>query len=428
MQVAVVTLFNGLDSSYSLVNVVRDQVSMLLNHDIGVKLLVTEQCDLTHLEGVFADPRITWCPVVNTLNNKPIVWHDYSISTSSIHASFSQELTVITTSLLSYLEDVDVCILHDILYQGWHYIHNIAIRQVARLVSHLRFIAFTHSFPLARPLEPAPHLLGFYTPLRDTFYVYPTASGISALAAQYGVPEGKCKVISNTFNPLEFTTKEVLALHHQVNLYDTDLLIVYPARLTPAKQHECLIHLVGHIFKGCQYTTKVIFCDFPCSDIDPHAYKNHLRDVASSYNLPQKHIIFTTDEGFPHGFPRASVLDLMTLSNLFICPSYSESFGLTVLEAASRGNFIVLNKCVPALDELSEHIPAYLMSWPAKIFEGEVHPNFTPSLDDYYQKHAKRIMNQFIQNATLQAKTIVRRRYNPEWIWKNQLAPLLYID
>ena len=32
------------------------------------------------------------------------------------------------------------------------------------------------------------------------------------------------------------------------------------------------------------------------------------------------------------------VLDIFTLSNLFVCPSFSESFGLIALEAASIGN------------------------------------------------------------------------------------------
>ena len=43
-------------------------------------------------------------------------------------------------------------------------------------------------------------------------------------------------------------------------------------------------------------------------------------------------MLFSSDIGYPDGFPRESVFELFTLSNLFVCPSYSESFGLTVLE------------------------------------------------------------------------------------------------
>lgn len=428
MQVAIMTLFNGLDSSYSLVNVVRDQLSMFLSHDISVKLLVSEQCDLSHMEGVYKDPRITWCLVTNTLDGKRINWIDYSVPTTSLHPSFAKELEVIVPSLLQHLQDVDICLLHDILYQGWHYIHNIAIRQVSHMRPDLRFIAFTHSFPLTRPSHPSPHLLGFYTPLKNTYYVYPTVSGITPLAAQYQVPEGDCRVVFNAFNSLDFCCKEVSDLHYQVDLCDTELLVVYPARLTPGKQHTYLLHLVGHIFKACERSVKVIFCDFPSSDIDSTTYKQQLKEIVTSYDLLCKNIIFTSDFGYPKGFPRQAVLDLFTLSNLFVCPSYSESFGLTVLEAASRGNLLVLNSCVPALMELSEHLPAYLLEWPAKTFEGEVRPNFSPSENAYYQKHAQRILHQLIQNPITKAKTEVRCHYNPEWIWKHQLAPLLHLS
>ena len=69
-------------------------------------------------------------------------------------------------------------------------------------------------------------------------------------------------------------------------------------------------------------------------------------------------MIFTSDLGYEDGFPRAGVLELFQMSNLFVCPSYSESFGLTVLEAASRGNFLVLNEAVPALQELGTALGA----------------------------------------------------------------------
>ena len=42
MKVAVLTMFSGLSTTYSLVNVVADQLKMLLDAGISVKLLVSE--------------------------------------------------------------------------------------------------------------------------------------------------------------------------------------------------------------------------------------------------------------------------------------------------------------------------------------------------------------------------------------------------
>ncbi len=424
MTVALITLFNGLDTSYSLVNVVKDQLSMLLSHDISVKLIVNEQCNLSNLEGIYSDNRIVWCKVRNTLNGLPIRWIDYSQPSTGLHPSFASEVNIIANSLLEYLKDVDICILHDILYQGWHYIHNIAIREVSNILPSLKFISFTHSFPLKRPKNPPPHLLGFYTPLRNTEYVYPTASGITALASQYLVPEGHCHVVSNAISLFDFCSKEVTALHEKVNLSDSKILIVYPARLTPGKQHHHLMHLVGTIYKHVESSIKIIFCDFPSLDINFDDYKNMLIDIGMSYGMNESQIVFTSNYGFTNGFPRKCVLDLFSLSNLFVCPSYSESFGLTVLEAASRGNFLVLNGLVPALNELSTYIPAHLMEWPAKTYDGEVTPSYE-SNDKYYLKNATLIVEKMFQNPTIVSKTTVRCRYNLEWIWKNQLEPLL---
>lgn len=80
-----------------------------------------------------------------------------------------------------------------------------------------------------------------------------------------------------------------------------------------------------------------------------------IRTEGKKYGLPADNLLFTSDIGYPLGFPREGVMELFQLSNLFICPSYSESFGLTVLEAARRGNFLVLNQAVPALQELGEN-------------------------------------------------------------------------
>lgn len=79
-------------------------------------------------------------------------------------------------------------------------------------------------------------------------------------------------------------------------------------------------------------------------------------------------MVFTTDIGYKSGFPRQAILELFTLSNLFISASMSEAFQLTVIEAASRENFLVLNRNVPVLEELGKHLRAYFLPWDANHF------------------------------------------------------------
>ena len=44
MKVAILTMFSGLSTTYSLVNVVADQIRMLLQANVTVKVLVSETC------------------------------------------------------------------------------------------------------------------------------------------------------------------------------------------------------------------------------------------------------------------------------------------------------------------------------------------------------------------------------------------------
>ena len=162
MKVAILTMFTGLSSTYSLVNVVADQIKMLLEAQVELKILVSETCPDGERQGVFLDPRLEWVKITNTRYGAPIVWHDYSAPTGAVHETFYKEAEWIAKDYVRHLQDVDVCIMHDILYQGWHLVHNVAIRQAQKSLPKVRFLAFTHSMPVNRPQKmewPFPHAL-----------------------------------------------------------------------------------------------------------------------------------------------------------------------------------------------------------------------------------------------------------------------------
>ena len=91
MKVAILTMFSGLSTTYSLVNVVADQIKMLLSANVDVKVLVSETCPDSERSGIFLDERIEWVKITNTLNGKDIVWHDYSSAVGRVHETFFQE-------------------------------------------------------------------------------------------------------------------------------------------------------------------------------------------------------------------------------------------------------------------------------------------------------------------------------------------------
>lgn len=425
MKVAVLTMFNGLSATYSLVNVVAEHLKMLLDAGISTKVLVSEDCPDMDRQGVFADERIEWVKITNRLNGKRIEWHDYAQPDGEIHDSFFAEVEVIAEAFKAALADVDVCIMHDIHYQGWHVVHNAAIRKAQEALPRVRFVAFTHSAPVNHPPVSVAPFSYRYTPMPNTIYAYPTQSGIPALAKQYGVPEGKCRVVSNSLDLLSAMSADVMAIQKQVDLLTPDILIVYPARFTTAKKFDKVAALAGVIRKTTEQTVTVIFCDFPSMDTNAENYKRVIRATGQVCGLEDGDMVFTSDLGYENGFPRSGVLELFTLSNLFICPSYSESFGLTVLEAASRGNFLVVNEAVPALEELGKKLGAYFMRWDARNFGFDTKENYQPSELGYLQNHAEKIVDRMREDSVLRAKTLTRKMFGPKWIWYNQLQPLL---
>lgn len=425
MKVAVLTMFNGLGSTYSLVNVVAEHLRMLLDAGIETKILVCQDCPDDQRYGIFSDERLEWVKVTNRLNEKQIHWHDYSKPDGEVHESFFDEAEVIAEDLVTKLSDVEVCIMHDIHYQGWHLIHNVAVRKAQEKLPNLKFIAVTHSAPVNRPLNPKWPFSARYSPMAKTTYVYPTQSGIQALSKQYNVPEGKCSVINNSLDLISNMSDDVTSIQNQFDLLSPDILIVYPGRLTTGKKFENVAAFAGAICKKTEQNVKVIFCDFPAMDIKPDSYKSIIRKIGYAYGLEESNIAFTSDLGYPQGLPRNSVLELFTLSNLFICPSFSESFGLTVLEAASRGNFIVLNQAVPALEEVGKKLNSYFMRWAARNFGFDTKETYQPSEQAYLEDHAVKVVNLMRDNPVLHAKTLIRQRFSPQWVWHNHLEPLL---
>lgn len=426
MNIAVLTMFNGLAKTYSLVHVVEEQLAMMLDEDdLHIRMLVSEDCPDHERNGIFADPRIEWVKVTNRYQGKLIHWKDYAGFCGEVHDTFFGEARAIADDLVRKLRGMDVCIMHDILYQGWHLVHNIAVRRAQLELPGLRFIAVTHSLPEARPFRTEWPFSARYSPMPNTTWVYPTESGLRALAQQYNISEANCRAVHNSFNPLAEGSADLLALSRRVDLFTSDVLIVYPGRLTPGKQFEKAAALAGTIRSMSGLSVQLLFCDFPSLDIPPATYKAIIREQGKSRGLLDGEIVFTSDEGWPGGYPHHAVMELFGLSNLFICSSYSESFGLIVLEAASRGNLIVLNEAVPALKELGASLGAYFMRWNARNFGYDTRESYEPSEEAYLKDHASVIVEKLKSNPVLAAKTAVRQRYHPKWVWKQQLEPLL---
>lgn len=424
VKVAILTMFNGLSNTYSLVNVVREQIAMFFDHGINVKMLVSEHCPDSERVGIFADERIEWVKIVNSEKGEAFHWKTYTKSDDKIEDSFFHEAEIISKDFIKHLEDTEVCIMHDILYQGVHLVHNVAIRQAQKQLPDVKFLSFTHSAPASYIEAPYP-ISCMFSKMPNTTFIYPTQSGLPAIAKQYQTDISNCACVNNSVDSMLGMHEQTIEIGKYIDFSKSEILIVYPARLTLSKRFHVIAEFAGYLKKYCNQSVSIVFCDFSCADINPETYKCIIKDYGMKTGLDEKDILFTSDCGFQNGVKRETVFDLFSLSNLFICPSYSESFGLTVIEAASRGNYIILNEAVPALEEIGNRINAHFMRWSAKNFGFDTQETYHPSESLYYIEHAQKIIQSMHNNPVIKAKTMARIRYSNEWIYKNQLWPLI---
>jgi hypothetical protein len=82
---------------------------------------------------------------------------------------------------------------------------------------------------------------------------------------------------------------------------------------------------------------------------------------------------------------------------------------------------------VPALEELGKCLHVYFMRWDARNFGYDTKEQYHPSEQAYLEEHAENVVALIRENPVLYSKTLVKQRYSPEWIWRNQLEPLLEI-
>ena len=80
---------------------------------------------------------------------------------------------------------------------------------------------------------------------------------------------------------------------------------------------------------------------------------------------------------------------------------------------------------MPALKELGSKLGAYFMRWDARNFGFDTHETYNPSEKAYYEKHGEIIVRNMENDKAIKTKTIIRNRYNIDWIRINQLMPLL---
>jgi len=159
--------------------------------------------------------------------------------------------------------------------------------------------------------------------------------------------------------------------------------------------------------------------------------------------VPRENIVFSSEMGpkWEIGVPWKVVRDMLWIANMFIFPSQTETFSFAMLEAAVTKNVLVLNEDLGVMTELAEDRAEYIKAgaeWGGTKWTTEYHPDEETywkekaeklvarlGLIGYTCEHCGKDLGKFGAVKPLMQSRHVLRTYNMDWIFKNQLEPLI---
>jgi hypothetical protein len=437
-KVAVLTDFSYLPPQYGLVPTVLAQLDTLIRHGVDTTLIV--------MEGFQNHPDAKKIPKeVKVLIAVPFMHlYDYSLGSveqeelvgpigepptpdSKPKTNLKKQIQLATEMFETHLPAFDVIITHDILYQTWKIPFNAAIRAVADKHPNIKWVHWCHSAP-----QPRPHNIGYpdilrFTSMPNSIWVTPNESMASGFALQFNIGIDHVKAVYHQINLDELMRHPLsIELLHKHKLNEAAILIVCPTRIDHAagKRLDKIAALAGHLNKLAP--TKLLFLNSWSGGEENKNTVNWIRDAALKTGLSQDGIIFTSEHNkkWLNGVPHQVVFDMLTLSNVFILASEAETFSLITAEAAITKNLLVLNDDLSMMHELYGDGAIYIpfgSSWGGV----STNRNYQPNEEAFMFDKAKEIVECLKMDKPLIANRTALLKFNEEWVWKNQLKPLI---
>jgi len=380
MKIGIYHPFNDLPDNYSLSHVVREQMYMLTEHG--------HECHFITSQG-FTDE----------VPDKVIV-----------HAILPQEQ--ILEEVEPVIEDLDYVFTHDVVYLSVYKKHADAIRILIEKNPDIKWIHWSHSAP--NPTEKR-------KPMPNSIYVGLNSWDLERLAEQYQIPIAQCRLIYNSVSPDLFNewhpfTKQIVDKH---NLLDCDLLFIFPfdTGRWKSKGGPKIIKLVKKL-RERDLNAKVVFINAAAND------RGRRTLVETIYKKNREYVVFTSleDVKYETVVPRRVVRELMDVGNVFPLLSRSEGCSLTMLEAGLKGMIVILNADFPPFLEFGR---TDLVFW-MKVSSDRATTNYGKTGEDgYYEACAQNLQALYEQHTALRFKNRIQKRFNRDWIFKNQIEPLL---
>ena len=424
MRVGVLTTFYEMTTSYSLCSVVESQLAALVKYGYKPVLFVHDNFKEGGVpEGVEVRKIVPRFKLVDYVHQEP-------------EKDLQEQTDKVYEALKEGLKDIDVVIEHDLIFQGWFMPYCMAIHKLAE-ETEIKWLHWIHSVPNIDSGAKWPHSLRHTLP-RNSRLVYLNNVGLIRAAESYGAWPKDVRIVWNAVDPRLFWNLHPLtkSLIDKYGLLDADLIQTYPVstpRMVDGKGLHTLIEIFGALKKQGK-SVRLIVCNAHANAEKEKELIRRSQEYAVEKGLNATEVIYTSLENvsyaleggpkhtntFEQGVPREVVSQLFQLSNLFVFPSTSENCSLILLEAMLSKNLLVLNEDLPALREFGKENALYF-----KFGSLDTTTKYD-SKEKFVEDIARIIISEFSTNRALRAQVDARKHHNFDWLFKNQIEPLLH--
>jgi glycosyltransferase involved in cell wall biosynthesis len=418
----ILTNFSQYLRSYSPIIVVGEQLKMF--HAAGYKpVLVCSEGWEPPEDSIFARTETVQVFPAHVYNE------------AKVDDVFEEEVDRLYSELGDVLKNADVVITHDLIFLPDYVKHNVACRRIAVENPDIQWIHWIHSATSPNSLIQERRMYGekyeelLTSKFPNSIVAFPNSYSIPRVARNFSYEEDEVFEVPHSTDPTESMHHLVQRLYNEKELGDCEVLMVYPLRLDRGKNAEYNVRTIAQC-ANIGLKSHLIFCDFQSTGDDKVVYREDLKRLAGELGAGDNVTFLSEfDEASNLEAPHEVVLDLFTLSNVFMMPSKSETYSLVAQEAMLKGNLIILNQDFAPFRQIYGTNALY-RQFGANIgfdgYDGEITTEHHPDANAYCRDIAKNINYWLHNDKALAGKTWVRTKRNPDAVFRDYLEPLLY--
>lgn len=348
---------------------------------------------------------------------------------------FREDVELIYQQFNDTLPDDSVVLTHDLIFLPDYVKFHIAARKVAERKPKIRWIHWVHSATGPNTLIQEREMYGeeykrlLLEKFPNSIIAYPNAQDIPRVARNFNYEEYEVVEVPHATDPVEGMHPLVQRLYDDLKLGEKEVLMIYPIRFDRGKNPHMNIRVIAAL-ESIGVSAHLIFCDFQSTGGDKVVYKEECKKLAEELGVESNITFLSEFDDLAHlEVSHDIILDLFTLSNIFCLPSRSETYSLITQEAMLKGNLCILNYDFPAFRQIYGDKALYRQFDGAEVgfdgFDGKIDTTHS-NIDAYFrERFAIPIKAWLMQERVLHAKTWVRTKRNPDFVFREFIESLI---